>query len=117
MIILDLILKHKWFDMTESGEKPEEYREITSYWCRRICVYGGFQSNRNKPNICFQDCNCQLHSCIKHVPCKYTHVRLHRAYTKTTILKEIDFVSIGIGNSKWGAPNYPTFIIHYKNLI
>lgn len=27
--ILDLPLKAKWYLMQESGEKPEEYREIT----------------------------------------------------------------------------------------
>lgn len=26
MKILDLVVKHKWYDMEDSGEKPEEYR-------------------------------------------------------------------------------------------
>lgn len=36
MKTLHLTLKKKWFDMTESGEKPEEYREIKEYWVRRL---------------------------------------------------------------------------------
>ena len=36
MRILDLPLKAKWNDMQESGEKPEEYREVTPYWCNRL---------------------------------------------------------------------------------
>lgn len=32
MKILDLPLKAKWYDMIESGVKPEEYREIKPYW-------------------------------------------------------------------------------------
>lgn len=34
--ILDLVLKRKWYDMIESGEKTEEYRDITGYWFSRI---------------------------------------------------------------------------------
>lgn len=33
---LELVLKGKWFDMIESGEKKEEYREIKRYWWKRI---------------------------------------------------------------------------------
>jgi hypothetical protein len=34
--IIHLILKGKWYDMIKSGEKKEEYREITDYWKRRL---------------------------------------------------------------------------------
>lgn len=33
---LFLILKKQWYDMIASGEKLEEYREITPYWIKRI---------------------------------------------------------------------------------
>lgn len=36
MKTLDLVLKRKWYDMIASGEKTEEYREIKSYWIRRL---------------------------------------------------------------------------------
>lgn len=42
MKILHLTLKKKWFDMIESGEKKEEYREIKDYWKSRLCC--GFPS-------------------------------------------------------------------------
>lgn len=35
MIILDLVLKHQWYDMIVSGEKREEYRDRDK-WLRRI---------------------------------------------------------------------------------
>ena len=35
---LTLHLKSKWFDMIKSGEKLEEYREITPYWVSRLTV-------------------------------------------------------------------------------
>lgn len=36
MKILHFPLKEKWYRMIESGEKPEEYREITHFWAKRI---------------------------------------------------------------------------------
>jgi hypothetical protein len=36
MKVLHLTLKRKWFDMIASGEKKEEYREITPYWIKRL---------------------------------------------------------------------------------
>lgn len=51
---LHLVLKTKWYRMIESGEKLEEYRELTDYWAKRIegkdfdCVvfYLGYQKDR-----------------------------------------------------------------------
>ena len=34
--MLVLPIKKKWFDMIVSGEKKEEYREIKSYWTKRL---------------------------------------------------------------------------------
>ena len=34
--ILPLVLKRKWDDMIDSGEKREEYRDFTFYWQRRL---------------------------------------------------------------------------------
>jgi len=36
---LHLNLKKKWFDMILSGEKTEEYRECSKYWCHRFLKY------------------------------------------------------------------------------
>jgi hypothetical protein len=33
---LQLSLKKNWFEMTKSGEKTEDYREITPYWANRL---------------------------------------------------------------------------------
>jgi hypothetical protein len=37
--MLTLPIKRKWFDMIESGEKKEEYREITPYYEARLGKY------------------------------------------------------------------------------
>lgn len=33
---LYLVLKNPWFDMIKSGEKKEEYRELTDFWKTRL---------------------------------------------------------------------------------
>jgi hypothetical protein len=33
---LQLPLKKQWFEMTKSGIKTEDYREITPYWVKRL---------------------------------------------------------------------------------
>ena len=36
MKILHLNLKKEYFDAIKSGEKKEEYRQWTDYWCKRL---------------------------------------------------------------------------------
>ena len=56
--ILHLVLKRKWWDMIESGEKKEEYRTHSDYWTKRLVdgeYYGSDDLDRYKPfeNVCF----------------------------------------------------------------
>lgn len=60
MKILDLPLKAKWYEMIESGNKKEEYREIKKYWIGRLAKCGGRNSYEKtgfycKKGICFID--------------------------------------------------------------
>lgn len=91
MKILHLPLKAKWYDMQKSGEKIEEYREITTYWYRRLYP----QHRGLEP---------------------YTHVLFRYGYTKRFFIHRIDSITIGFGNTKWGAPeDREVFIIrHHK---
>lgn len=36
---LQLSLKTNWFEMTKSGEKTEDYRDITPYWANRLLYF------------------------------------------------------------------------------
>ena len=86
--ILDLPLKAKWYDMIDSGDKLEEYREYKDYWRKRLIDE---ETLRLKP---------------------YTHVRFRYGYTKRTMLFEIAGITVGMGLPKWGAPTYrEVFII------
>lgn len=92
MKILDLPLKAKWYEMIESGNKKEEYREIKKYWIGRLAKCGGRNSYEKtgfycKKAICF--------SCITRGngfhPKEYTHVRFRFGYTKRTMLFGLGF--------------------------
>ena len=37
MTKLTLSLKKQWFDLLQSGVKPEEYRELKPFWAKRLC--------------------------------------------------------------------------------
>ncbi len=76
MKILDLVLKGKWYDMIESGEKSEEYRDFIQHWVSRIWYH-----------------KTELKA-----------VRFHRGYTNRTMTFEIKEIAIGKGNPEWGAP-------------
>ena len=109
--ILDLPLKACWYNMIESGEKKEEYREIKTYWQNRLmaCYQHGFCRHR-KCNECI---DIPWLSVDKH----FDVVRFRYGYTKRTMLFMINGISIGIGKSEWGAPNYPVFCIKLGKII
>lgn len=106
--ILDLPLKKEWYNMIESGTKTEEYREIKPYWIKRLC------NNADKLWQC-ADCDGLLMCSACFSPKNYTHVRFRYGYTKRTMLREIESITIGYGNPEWGAPtDRQVFIIKFK---
>ncbi len=107
-MMLELILKKQWFDLIESGQKPEEYRDFKEYWLKRLCVLhpgaigGDFMDNHKVGAYTFKE---------------FTHVRFRHGYGKLrpSFLREIDRISIGTGRPEWGAePGKKYFIIHLK---
>lgn len=96
MKTLHLVLKHKWYDMIDSGVKTEEYREITPYWTKRILGVEKISISGLLREEYEYD---------------YTHVRFHRGYTNTTMIFKINYISVGIGKPEWGASERITFII------
>ena len=96
--ILPLVLKRRWFDMIKSGEKQEEYRDMTDYWAKRLFNWDrkpgthvvefrlGYASNA--PRVAF------------HCPRLITHGGL-RSYCIVN-----DCV-----HSQWGEPRHPHYLI------
>lgn len=114
MIILDLILKGKWYDMIASGEKPEEYREIKTYWIKRIMKCSKWCCVNCAKGVlyCLIPNRCANTYDFCNISGGFTHVRFHRGYTSTTMLFECNGITIGKGNPAWGAPeNKKVFII------
>lgn len=100
MKILDLPLKKKWFDMIESGEKREEYREIKPYWIKRLTFF-----KDGKLLFRYNYKYCHFHYIREHNNVDgYTHVRFRYGYTNRTMLFKIDEITIDCGNPLWGAP-------------
>lgn len=102
--ILELPLKKEWYNMIESGKKPEEYREIKPYWSKRLL---GFDTPLFSHRYGYQHAN----------PKDYTHVRFRYGYTKRTMLYKIENITIGLGNPEWGAPrDKQVFIIKFREI-
>ena len=124
MKILDLHLKAKWYDMIESGEKTEEYREIKPYWLKRLLRSDWPTPNKKIDNLCASFlCNHKnvliRHLCRENlIAAPYTHIRFHYGYTKRTMLYKMRKIIIGLGKVEWGAPlcSY-VFIIELENRI
>ena len=90
MRVLHLTLKKKWFVMTDIGDKPEEYREITPYWRKRL------MTNQ---------------STFK----QFDQVFARNGYNpkkNPSWLRKWEGTSIGYGQEKWGAePGKKYFVI------
>lgn len=115
MKTLHLVLKKKWYDMIENGIKKEEYREIKSYWIKRLCFNPTFDKNvdiiEEKPiddwtiNIC-KERNINLiemyHKGNMRIKA-FDIVCFHLGYTDTKISFEIKDIIIDTGKEEWGA--------------
>lgn len=95
---LYLPLKAKWYDMIESGEKKEEYRDLSPYWCKRL-IDGSPNEN--------------LSILFKH----YDVVCFRYGYTRRTMSFKIESISAGKGKPEWGAPDTDVFIIKLGDRI
>lgn len=74
--MLTLVIKKKWFDMIDKGEKLEEYRNITPYYNSRLEPHEGTEQE----------------------------IRLRNGYSASSPLLQITaLIRSGTGNPKWGA--------------
>jgi hypothetical protein len=85
---LHLTLKRHWFDMIESGEKKEEYREVKPYWDTRL--------TKQYDRICFRN-------------------GYHPA--SPMMIVECLGQEKGFGIPRWGAPNGEVWILKLGMII
>lgn len=95
--MLTLPIEKKWFDMIRSGEKKEEYREITPFYIAR------FQTIGLLDDFTVTD-NC-------------AHVRFRNGYhKKAPMIEALVKLRIGEGKTEWGArPNKTYYILEIIN--
>lgn len=93
--VLRLTVCKKWFDMIVAGTKKEEYREIKTYWARRLTTNCE----------CLYDVAVELaYGSIVYRP--FTHVLFINGYNKDSPRIEKKIESITIGKPKKGlCPN------------
>ena len=114
MADLRLSLKQKWFEMTKSGIKKEDYRELSPYWIKRFCK---LRLNH------FSFCDICVNDCENNGFYHFANNIMTLGYPKSTdtdrILKlEHKGIEIRTGNPEWGAePNKLYFVIKHGNII
>lgn len=123
---LQLPLIRKWFEMTKSGEKTEDYREINQYWINRL-LWHEFHSEVsciNSLNDAIYELNesdniFKMTSIFKN----FTQNTMTLGYPKSgnteRILKlEHKGIEIRTGNPDWGAePGKIYFVIKHGNVL
>ncbi len=126
---LQMSLKTKWFEMTKSGEKTEDYREITPYWIKRLIwlhepmekeIFEDFCHDLSNPK------NDEIKDILNYYLCEF-------AYFKTNIMTlgypskddkeriiqfEHDGIEIREGREEWGADKGKIYFVikHGKKL-
>lgn len=104
---LHLVLKAKWYNMIASGEKKEEYRDITLYWKKRLLDW-------DYPQPIAYDFEKDEGCCWG----KHDYVCFHRGYTNLTMTFELTHILIGKGRTEWGAPKgKDVFIIQLGKVV
>lgn len=120
---LHLVLKRKWWDMIESGEKKEEYRDFTPFYVKRLCDNPCFnkQGEIIERNIIDK---WTLDACEKRgidlktawangniIPKDYSSVTFHFGYTNKTMVYSVKDISVGEGRTEWGAETGKEYFI------
>ena len=92
METLHLNLHGSFFDQIASGEKKEEYRDISPYWIRRITN----AINQGVKTITFSN---------------------GYAKDRRQMVVGLESVARGIGRKEWGAPEHAVYILRLGNIF
>ncbi len=117
---LQLALKTKWFELTKSGIKTEDYREINTYWIKRLTK--DFSWDMNKYPLQLNELKEVLNKGSIN-PKTFDCNTMTLGYPKSTDLERIlkyehRGIEIRTGNPEWGAePDKLYFVILHGNRI
>ena len=113
---LQLSLKQKWFELTKSGIKTEDYREINDYWKKRLLNFSALYEPACVVTF-FKTKNINLY--LK----KFKTNTMTLGYPKSSdterIIKlEHKGIEIRTGNPEWGAePDRLYFVILHGSVV
>lgn len=112
--VLCLPLKAQWYEMIESGEKKEEYREITPYWIQRLMVLSDGKKIPRATAEKLAQCDptrLKLFVVLGRLRFKhYDQIRFGYGYTRRQMYRSRLHIGIGKGRPEWGAPDHEVFI-------
>ena len=130
-LCLRMSLKSKWFEMTKTGVKSEDYRDINDYWCRRLleideetewAVWQELIEDLANPKRKHED----VYQCLSFFRVRFKKFDFNimtLGYPKLNaterILKlEHKGIEIRTGNPEWGAePNKLYFVIMHGAIL
>lgn len=115
---LRLPLKKKWFDLTKSGVKTEDYREINEYWHKRLFTKESMEHMID----CYENYGGCIH--VDSLDFKMFHTnRMTLGYpsnndSEKILLIEHKGIEIRKGNPEWGAePDKIYFVILHGKIL
>ena len=124
---LQLSLKKQWFELTKSGVKTEDYREINPYWLKRLTNVEYVQPRGNivksEEEIYSLFTSDKVISFVSENPKVFNSNIMTLGYPKSTdyerILKlEHKGIEIREGNPEWGAvPGRKYFVILHGSFL
>lgn len=117
---LRMSLKSKWFEMTKSGIKTEDYREINSYWIKRLTSDFSWDMSRYPLKLNeYKNVINKGSMKPKEFSCNIMTLGYPSNYNTERILKlEHKGIEIRTGNPEWGAePNKLYFVIMHGAIL
>lgn len=131
MYELYLPLKIKWFNLTKSGIKTEDYREVNEYWSRRLLdpdqelewaireelIEDLADPNRKHNDI--EECLSFFGAKFKNFDCNLMTLGYPKSSDTERILRlEHKGIEIRTGNPEWGAePGKIYFVIKHGQIL
>jgi len=124
MKTLNLTLKKQWFDMTKSGIKTEDYRDVNKYWFKRlvfkwrdVMLFHGYNDLTDERAIHIIE-NSKMYG---FKPFKSNIMTLgypKKGDKERTLELEHKGIEVGTGNPEWGAePNKIYFVVKHGKTI
>lgn len=112
---IKLALQKKWFDMIASGEKREEYREITDFYAHRLCEEDSWWNGKGTINESAHDDYVIMNENTLYngnLLCEYVTIRSDIKYVefalgfqkdRAKMTFEVEEISFALGWQEWGA--------------